>query len=97
MRVRSFGLLITSLIPIGAFAEPEAKEISKSPLRERMRIFSAGPAVNLIFAFFLTLILAIGISGIEPSIQGAYSAGIVVDGPADNAGLEPYDLIVGVN
>tara|TARA_B100000287_G_scaffold5072_1_gene4982 strand:- start:3829 stop:5331 length:1503 start_codon:yes stop_codon:yes gene_type:complete len=97
MRVRSFGLLITSLIPIGAFAEPEAKEISKAPLRERMRTFSAGPAVNLIFAFFLTLILAIGISGIEPSIQGAYSAGIVVDGPADNAGLEPYDLIVGVN
>ncbi len=97
MRVRSFGLLIFSFIPMGAFAEPEYREVLKAPKRERMRIYAAGPTVNLVFSFILILILAIGISGINSTMQGAYSAAIVVDGPADEGGLEPYDLIIEVN
>ncbi|HJM66252.1 MAG TPA: site-2 protease family protein [Candidatus Thalassarchaeaceae archaeon] len=97
MRVKSFGLLIASLIPIGAFAEPEVSEIMKAPKRERMRIYAAGPSVNLFMAALLTFVLAVGISGVDPAIQGAYGPAIVVDGPANQAGLGPYDLIVGVN
>ncbi len=97
MRVKSFGLLIFSMIPIGAFAEPEYSEIIKAPRRERMRIYAAGPAVNLVLATILMGVLAAGMSGVNPSLQGAYSPAIIVDGPADQGGLEPYDIIIEVN
>ena len=97
MRVRSFGLLIFSLIPIGAFAEPEYTEVLKAPKRERMRIYAAGPAVNLVFSIILVSVLAVGISGVNPTVQGAYSPAIVVDGPANESGLEPYDMIIEAN
>tara|TARA_S200000501_G_scaffold175183_2_gene164821 strand:+ start:1060 stop:2592 length:1533 start_codon:yes stop_codon:yes gene_type:complete len=97
MRVRSFGLLIFSFIPIGAFAEPEYTEVLKAPKRERMRIYAAGPAVNLVFSIILVSVLAVGVSGINPTIQGAYSPAIVVDGPANESGLEPYDMIIEAN
>ena len=96
MRVRSFGLLIASMIPIGAFAEPEMKEISQAPIRERMRTYAAGPAVNIVFATLLTVALASTMMSIEPQNQGAYSPAIVVEGPAETAGLRPYDIIVNV-
>ena len=97
MRVKSFGLLIFSLIPIGAFAEPEYRELIKAPKRERMRIYAAGPAVNLVFATFLVIILAVGMSGVNSTIEGAYSPAIVKDGPADESGLEPYDIVIAGN
>ena len=97
MRVRSFGLLIFSLIPIGAFAEPEYTEVMKAPKRERMRIYAAGPAVNLVFSIILVSILAVAINGVNPTMQGAYSPAIVADGPANESGLEPYDIIIEVN
>ena len=97
MRVRSFGLLIFSLIPIGAFAEPEYTEVLKAPRRERMRIYAAGPAVNLVFSIILVSILAAAINGVNPTMQGAYSPAIVADGPANESGLEPYDIIIEVN
>ena len=96
MRVRSFGLLIASMIPIGAFAEPEAKEISQAPIRERMRTYAAGPAVNIVLATFLTFALASTMMSVEPHNQGAYSPAIVLEGPAEAAGLRPYDIIVNV-
>tara|TARA_Y100000589_G_scaffold59145_2_gene49678 strand:- start:4862 stop:6103 length:1242 start_codon:yes stop_codon:yes gene_type:complete len=97
MRVRSFGLLIFSLIPIGAFAEPEYTEVMKAPKRERMRIYAAGPAVNIVFSIILVSILAIGANGVNASMEGAYSPAIVADGPANESGLEPYDIIIEVN
>lgn len=96
MRVRSFGLLIASMIPIGAFAEPEAREISQAPIRERMRTYAAGPAVNIVLATLLTVALASTMMSIEPHDQGAYSPAIVLEGPAETAGLRPYDIIVNV-
>ena len=97
MRVRSFGLLIFSLIPIGAFAEPEYTEVMKAPRRERMRIYAAGPAVNLVFSIILVSVLAVAVNGVNPTMQGAYSPAIVADGPANESGLEPYDIIIEVN
>ena len=47
MRLRSFGLLQLGPLPIGAFAEPEEKEMERAPRRDRLRLFAAGPSINI--------------------------------------------------
>tara|TARA_B100001750_G_C15515818_1_gene607078 strand:+ start:2357 stop:3850 length:1494 start_codon:yes stop_codon:yes gene_type:complete len=97
MRVRSFGLLIVGLVPIGAFAEPEGRELLRAPRRERQRVFAAGPAVNIYGGFLCFLILALVANTMTPAIAGVHAEGIIVEQPAAEAGLEPWELITHVN
>ena len=63
MQVRSFGLLLAGLLPVGAFAEPEYEEMSRAPRRERMRLFAAGPSINLIATFIVLILLSATANG----------------------------------
>ncbi|HET6398832.1 MAG TPA: site-2 protease family protein, partial [Candidatus Thermoplasmatota archaeon] len=49
MRVKSLGLLF-AVVPIGAFVEPDEEDLNSSTRRNRLRVFAAGPLLNLIFA-----------------------------------------------
>lgn len=97
MRVRSFGLLMLGPLPLGAFAEPQAEELTKAPSKERQRLFAAGPATNLFAALICMLILGVVASQFGASIQGVHAQSLVVDSGADEAGLEPYDSIISIN
>ena len=97
MRVRSFGLLIVGLIPIGAFAEPEGSELLRAPRKERQRVFAAGPAVNIYGGFLCFLILALVANTMTPTIAGVHAEGIIVEQPADDAGLQPWEIITHAN
>jgi len=93
MRVRSFGLLMLGPLPLGAFAEPEAEELFKSPRRERVRMFAAGPAINLYAALFTWLILgalATQFAAVDP---GVHASAIVEGAPADEAEIGPWEII----
>ncbi|MCL4314213.1 MAG: site-2 protease family protein [Candidatus Thermoplasmatota archaeon] len=56
--VRSVGALFF-VIPVGAFVEPDEKEITEASPVVRRRIFAAGPATNIVlsFIFFILLIM----------------------------------------
>jgi len=97
MRVRSFGLLVVGLIPIGAFAEPEGRELLRAPRRERQRVFAAGPAVNIYGGFLCFLVLALVANTMTPAIAGVHAEGIIEGQPAADAGLEPWEVITHVN
>ncbi|MDP7312076.1 MAG: site-2 protease family protein [Candidatus Thalassarchaeaceae archaeon] len=97
MRVRHFGLLIVGLIPIGAFAEPEGRELLRAPRRERQRVFAAGPAVNIYGGFLCFLVLALVANTMTPAIAGVHAEGIIEDQPAAHAGLEPWEVITHAN
>jgi membrane-associated protease RseP (regulator of RpoE activity) len=97
MRVRSFGLLILGLIPIGAFAEPEGREILRAPRRERQRVFAAGPAINIYFAFLCFIALAMLANTLTPAINGVHAEGIIEQQPASEAGLQPWEIITHAN
>ena len=97
MRVRNFGLLMLGPLPMGAFAEPEYSEISNSPRRERQRMFAAGPATNIFAAFILMVILGQVAGQFEAANAGVHSSKIVLDSGADEAGLEPWDVIIAIN
>ena len=97
MRVRSFGLLLAGPIPIGAFAEPQHHEMVRAPLRERMRLYAAGPSINIIATYLALLLLSAAATGLVASSPGVYASGIIADEGAEEGGLLPYEIITHID
>ncbi len=97
MRVKSFGLLMAGPLPLGAFAEPEYNELVNSPRRERQRMFAAGPATNIFAALILMVLLGQVAGQFVSETDGVHSSAIIVDQPAEEAGLLAFDVIVAIN
>ena len=93
MRVRSFGLLLAGPIPIGAFAEPQMHEMIRAPRRERMRLYAAGPSINIIATYVALIVLSAAASGLVASHPGVYATGIIAEEGAEEAELLPYEII----
>lgn len=97
MRIRSFGLLQLGPLPLGAFAEPQSDELMRAPRRERLRMFAAGPATNLFAAFIMMLLLG-GVAGQFVAKEDyIHVQGIVLEGGADEAGMQPWDTLVSID
>ena len=97
MRIRSFGLLQLGPLPLGAFAEPQSDELLRAPRRERLRMFAAGPATNIFAAFVMFLLLG-GLAGqFIASEDYIHVKGIVKDGGADEAGMQPWDTLISID
>jgi len=58
-KVRSLGLLFL-IIPVGAFMEPDEKEVEKGPRLKRMRMYTAGPIMNFSLAAIFLLVFSWG-------------------------------------
>lgn len=55
--VKNAGLLLLSFLPIGAFVEPDEKEIKNGPKRSALRVFAAGPTANLLSIGVILIVL----------------------------------------
>ncbi len=97
MRLRSFGVLQLGPLPIGAFAEPEEYEMERAPRRERLRLFAAGPSINIFATYIVLILLSSVASGMVAENEGVHARGIVVGGGADEAGLLPYETITHID
>ena len=105
MRVRNFGLLLLGPIPLGAFAEPEHSEIIESPRRERQRLFAAGPATNILSALILMVLMGSLVGQFAAADSGVHSSRIIketgaataVNSDGENAGLNPWDIIIEID
>lgn len=96
MKVLSLGLLFL-VFPVGAFVEPDEKQLQATTRSKRARVFAAGPATNIIVALVLLVLFSgIMMSSLEPVHDGALARGIVGDSPLAVAGVEPNSLIVSV-
>lgn len=92
MRVKSLGLLI-AVIPIGAFVEPDEDDLKASSRRNRLRVFAAGPGVNISVAL-LCLLAVSAMAGAATPRDGAAIASIVQGAPSDAAGIDPGDMLI---
>lgn len=92
LRVKSLGLLF-AVVPIGAFVEPDEDDLKAAPRRRRLRVFSAGPGVNLAFAALLLAVVA-GMAGATTSRDGVHVAAVVQDGPAELGGVGGGDILL---
>ena len=78
---------------MGAFFEPEIQEMTRAPRRERLRIYAAAPSINIVSTYIVILLLSCTASGFVASEPGLHAKGIIVDSGAEEAGLEPYEII----
>lgn len=95
MRVKSLGLLF-AVVPIGAFVEPDEVELQAAGRRRRLRVFGAGPMINLVVAA-LTLAAFAGLFALAEPVEGAPLRGVVEDGPAHRAGIPPNAILTSVD
>jgi len=96
IKVESMGVLL-ALVPIGAFVEPNESELSRASTMTRLRLFSAGPAANLIVALLLMVIL-IGFLGpaAKPISSGAIVTQVGSGSPAEVSGISVWSEVTGV-
>jgi membrane-associated protease RseP (regulator of RpoE activity) len=95
LRVKSLGLLI-AVVPIGAFVEPDEDDLKAAPRRRRLRVFAAGPAVNVTTATLAILAFA-ALMGSAAPVPGVHIALTVQDAPADRAGIEAGDSLTALD
>jgi membrane-associated protease RseP (regulator of RpoE activity) len=86
IRLKSVGILLLAIIP-GAFVEPDDKQVGKSNIMAKLRLFSAGSIANLIFVILFSLIAS---QVIWPSMvgKGLTIVGVNDTSPAAAAGLK---------
>lgn len=88
VKLKSLGLLVFGIIPVGAFVEPDEKQISKLNKLKQTKIFSAGISANfvtMLVFFALTLVfMYLFMPGIIKS-SGVFIASTTKGLPAYNA------------
>ena len=90
--VKSAGLALV-LAFFGGFVEPEERGFERASKTSKLRIVSAGSAVNLVTGLFVFVLL---LSLFAPS-AGVLVDGTVVNGPLASAGVGRFDVITAVN
>jgi len=94
--VKSAGVLLF-VVPIGAFVEPDDEQLKVISRRKRVRMYSVGPATNLLLAVVCAGIFCSGfMASVEPVEPGVIVTEVVKDYPADNASIPVYSLITDI-
>lgn len=95
IKVKTMGLALFTIIPIGAFVEPDENSRKKASRVGQMRMFSGGVANNFFVALICFLLLFGLVSGGMGIEQGVAVGGVLPGSPAEQAGIVEGDLIVG--
>jgi membrane-associated protease RseP (regulator of RpoE activity) len=57
MKIKKLGWMLFTLLPIGAFVEPDEKDVAAKKPMPQLRFFAAGSFSNFILAFVLALVI----------------------------------------
>jgi membrane-associated protease RseP (regulator of RpoE activity) len=97
VKVQSIGIVLM-VIPIGAFVEPDEKELQATTRSRRSKVFAVGPATNIILAMVVLAIFSgVMMSSVQATHDGALTLGVVDGSPAAQAGLTPSCVIVSID
>lgn len=97
VKIKSLGLLFF-IFPMGAFVEPDEEELKRAEKKKRVRMFSAGPASNIIVAGICSLIFSMVLmGGVHPVSEGAGITNVEAGSAADVAGLDEGMIMVSFN
>ncbi|MBO3841544.1 MAG: site-2 protease family protein [Candidatus Brockarchaeota archaeon] len=97
MNVKSTGLVLFLIIPVGAFAEVDEKQLEDAGLEKAGRVLSAGPVSNVIAALAALAVFILLMLTLKPVVDGILVVGLSANGTAYQKGMRPGDIIIGVN
>lgn len=92
LKIKSVGAMFVIAIP-GAFVEPDEKQLTKTSILNRLRVYAVGAFSNILFAI---LILGLVLVLIVPK-PGVYVDGLALGSPADNHNIDYGMRIYSVN
>ena len=95
IKVSCMGLLMF-IIPIGAFVEPDEKEVKDALPGARLRMYGAGIANNIVIGLFCFWLLTVCIGFVTPTSEPVV-AGVYQGYPAENAGVQTPSTIFAIN
>ena len=96
IKMKSMGILL-AVVPVGGFAEPDEKEIEAAPQKSRIRIYCAGITMNFLLTLICFSLLFGPVLGAIAPVGETMVTGVLDNGPAKNAGLQPDMLIQTIN
>lgn len=80
--IKNLGVVLLTIIPIGAFVEPDEEELKAKSRISRMRVYSAGSFGNILLAIFAFILMA-AFSGFFFDGSALKISGVVEGSPAD--------------
>ena len=95
--VRSSGIMLFLFLPIGAFVEVDDTKLDSTSFTKSGRIIAAGAGSNIVVGLISLLLLVGVVNTMEPVADGIPVSQIVVDSPANIAGLLPGDIVTHLN
>ncbi|RMF90837.1 MAG: hypothetical protein D6733_02770 [Methanobacteriota archaeon] len=97
--LKSLGIISVTLIPLGAFVEPDDEELERKGADSKLRVYAAGSMGNFIAALGAGLILLAILFLIVPLTfepAGLYIYNVTADSPAYRAGLRADMALLGI-
>lgn len=94
IKLKDVGLLLLAIFP-GAFVEPDEKQLEKSKLWTKLRIFSAGSFINIVIGVLVVFLVQNLIWA--PNMNGLLITGVNATAPAGQIGIKPGMVLQSIN
>ncbi|WP_455363447.1 site-2 protease family protein, partial [[Eubacterium] cellulosolvens] len=98
--LKSAGVFI-AVVLFGGFVEPDEEQLNRASNQTKLRVYAAGSFTNAAFGLVALLLFANFAATISPfyttNYVGVQVAGLMPDYPAEKAGIQAGDVIVGIN
>jgi len=95
--IESMGLAFLTVIPIGAFVEPDEESRAAADRGAQVRMFTAGVTNNFAVGALCLLLLFGPVAGSIAVVDGYPVSGTLRGGPADQAGIESGDVVTAID
>jgi len=95
--IDSMGVALFTIIPLGAFVEPDEESRAKADRGAQTRMFAAGVTNNFVITALAFLLLFGPVAGSIQAVGGVAVGGALPGSPAADASLGEGDVITGIN
>ena len=95
--IDSMGVALFTIVPLGAFVQPDEDDQREADRGAQTRMFAAGVTNNFVVTVLALLLLFGPVAGSITAVDGVAVGGALPGSPADDVGIERGDVLTAVN